>query len=110
LNLIQKIILSRQGQSQGTFLCKSSKKGDNNEMSKIRSSSIVKNGSTANGKKKFLCKECGRQFVENPQDNKISDEKWRIAGRLLLEKISLAGIARDVSISKRWIQEYVEKK
>jgi transposase-like protein len=77
---------------------------------RCESSSIVKNGSIANGKKKFLCKECGRQFVENPQNKQISDEKWRIVDRLLLEKISLAGIARAVSISKRWIQEYVKKK
>jgi transposase-like protein len=77
---------------------------------RCESLSIVKNGSTANGKKKFLCKECGRQFVENPQNNQISDEKLRIVDRLLLEKISLSGIARDLLISKRWIQEYVKKR
>ena len=30
--------------------------------------------------------------------------------KLLVERISLAGIARAVSISKRWLQEYVKKK
>ena len=49
-------------------------------------------------------------FSANPKKKQISDEKWRIVDRLLLEKISLAGIARAVSISKRWIQEYVKKK
>ena len=73
------------------------------------SSIIVKNGSNANGKKKFLCKDCSRQFVENPQNKKISDAEWRIVDRLLVERISLAGIARAVSISKRWLQEYVKK-
>ena len=67
------------------------------------SSVIVKNGSNANGKKKFLCKDCSRQFVENPQDKKISDAQWRIVDKLLVERISLAGIARAVSISKRWL-------
>lgn len=71
---------------------------------------IVKNGSNANGKKKFLCKDCSRQFVENPQNKRISAAEWRIVDNLLLERISLAGIARAVSISKRWIQEYVKKK
>lgn len=74
------------------------------------SSIIVKNGSNANGKKKFLCKDCSRQFVENPQNKKISDAQWRIVDKLLVERISLAGIARAVSISKRWLQEYVKKK
>ncbi|MCW5206000.1 IS1 family transposase [Desulfobulbus sp. F5] len=73
------------------------------------SSDIVKNGSIANGKKKFMCKECLRQFVEDPQSRQISDAEWRIVDRLLLEKISMAGIARAVSISKRWLQEYVKK-
>ncbi|WP_417914545.1 transposase-like zinc-binding domain-containing protein [Candidatus Electronema sp. JM] len=70
---------------------------------------IVRNGSIANGKKKFSCKECSRQFVENPERRKITDAEWRIVDRLLLEKISMAGIARAVSISKRWLQDYVKK-
>ncbi len=74
------------------------------------SSVIVKNGSNANGKKKFLCKDCSRQFVENPQNKTISDAEWRIVDKLLVERISLAGIASAVSISKRWLQKYVKKK
>ena len=77
---------------------------------KCGSLNIVRNGSIANGKKKFLCKECSRQFVENPERRKITDAEWLIVDRLLLEKISMAGIARAVSISKRWLQDYVKKK
>jgi transposase-like protein len=76
---------------------------------KCDSSSIIKNGSISNGKKKFLCKECSRQFVECPERRRISDSEWRIVDRLLLEKISIAGIARAVSISKRWLHEYIKK-
>ena len=76
---------------------------------KCGSLNIVRNGSIANGKKKFLCKECSRQFVENPERRRITDAEWLIVDRLLLEKISMAGIARAVSISKRWLQEYVKK-
>ena len=77
---------------------------------KCGSSAVVKNGSIANGKKKFSCKECSRQFVENPERRRITDAEWRIVDRLLLEKISTAGIARAVLISKRWLQIYVKKK
>lgn len=76
---------------------------------KCGSSAVVKNGSIANGKKKFSCKECSRQFVENPERRRITDAEWRIVDRLLLEKISMAGIARAVLISKRWLQSYVKK-
>ena len=73
------------------------------------SSVIVKNGSDANGKKKFLCKDRSRQFVENPRNKTISDAEWRIADKLPVERISSAGIAGAVSVSKRWLQEYVKK-
>ncbi|WP_417913751.1 transposase-like zinc-binding domain-containing protein [Candidatus Electronema sp. JM] len=56
---------------------------------KCDSLNIVRNGSIANGKKKFLCKECSRQFIENPERRCIADAEWSIADRLLLEKISM---------------------
>jgi len=73
------------------------------------SSNVVKNGSIHNGKQKFCCKDCGRQFVENPK-NRIPQEKKDLIDKLLLEKIPLAGIARVVGVSERWLQKYVNKK
>ena len=35
---------------------------------------IVKNGTIFNGKQKYACKECGRRFVENPENKIISQE------------------------------------
>jgi len=63
---------------------------------------IVKNGSTGSGKQKYKCKSCNRQFVQNPQSNKIPEETKQLIDKLLLEKISLAGIARNTQVSKRW--------
>ena len=40
----------------------------------------------------------------------ISDEKKALIDRLLLERISLAGIARSVGVSECWLQNYVNKK
>ncbi|MGB5062489.1 MAG: IS1 family transposase, partial [Candidatus Competibacter sp.] len=37
---------------------------------RCHSLNVVKNGSIHNHKPKFACKDCGRQFVENPE-NKI---------------------------------------
>jgi len=45
------------------------------------------------GKPKFSCEECRRHFVENPSNEMIPQEAWSLAGRLLLEEISAAGIA-----------------
>lgn len=74
------------------------------------SEKVVKNGSVHNGKPKFSCKECRRQFVENPSNKIIPKETWDIVGKLLLEKISAAGISRVTGISEAWIQQHMNKK
>jgi len=71
---------------------------------------VVKNGSNGMGKQKYKCKSCCRQFVLNPYPNKISNETKQLIEDLLLEKISLAGIARVTKVSKKWLQDYVNKK
>lgn len=74
------------------------------------SDQIIKNGSTHNGKPKYLFKACRRQFLEDPQDCRIPDHTKALIDRLLLERISLAGIARAVGVSERWLQTYVNEK
>ena len=71
---------------------------------------IVKNGSNAVGTPKFFCKSCDRQFVENPKQQRISDETKALIDKLLLERIPLAGIARVTGVSERWLQSYVNEK
>ena len=75
-----------------------------------KSESVVKNGFNSTGKQMYLCNECGRQFVLNPEKGPISDEKKELIDRLLLERISLAGIARVVGVSESWLQNYVNEK
>ncbi|MBW1759725.1 MAG: IS1 family transposase [Deltaproteobacteria bacterium] len=74
------------------------------------STNIIKNGSIHNGKQKYRCKSCGRQFVENPQNKIISPETWEIVDKLLLEKIPIAGISRVTDISEPWLQKYINLK
>jgi IS1 family transposase/transposase-like protein len=75
-----------------------------------QSEKIVKNGHIHNGKQNFSCKECGRQFVEHPENRTVSDETKKFVDRLLREKISLAGIARVTGVSEKWLQDYVNRK
>ena len=74
------------------------------------SQNVIKNGNIHNGKQKFMCKECGRQFVENPENKNISHDIKNIIDKLLLERISLAGIARAAKVSERWLQSYINDK
>jgi transposase-like protein len=66
----------------------------------------VKNGHIHNGKPKFKCKVCGRQFVEAPQNRPILDSTKQIIDKLLLERISLAGIGRVMGVSEKWLYHY----
>ncbi len=74
------------------------------------SENIVRNGTVRNGKTEVMCKDCGRQSVENPENKNISQEKKDITDRLLPEKIPPAGIARAAGVSERRLQIYVNNK
>jgi IS1 family transposase len=45
-----------------------------------------------------------------PRHQPISAETRKLIDKLLLEKISLAGISRATGVSERWLQYYVNKK
>jgi len=74
------------------------------------SNKIVKNGSLTNGKQRYKCKYCERQFVLDPQKKPISDETKTLIDKLLLERLPLAGIVRVTGVSKRWLQYYINDK
>ncbi|BAU09987.1 IS1 transposase (plasmid) [Leptolyngbya sp. NIES-3755] len=68
---------------------------------------INKNGTTRHGNQNYKCRDCGRQFVENPKWKRIGDDTKSTIERMLLEKIPLAGIARSLQVSESWLQQYV---
>ncbi len=71
---------------------------------------IVKNGMIHNGKQRFKCQACGRQFVAHPDKKSISPETKALIEKLLLERISLEGIRRVTGVSGSWLQRYVNQK
>ncbi len=73
------------------------------------SSLIKKNGHTHYGKQNYGCKSCGRQFVENGQAWFVSKQEKELVNKLLLERISLAGICRVVGVSESWLLGYLQE-
>jgi len=71
------------------------------------SQNLVKNGFNATNKQMYRCKECGRQFVLYPEKSPVSSAQKELINKLLLERVPLAGIARVVGVSERWLQNYV---
>lgn len=74
------------------------------------SKATKKNGLTHYGKQNHRCNNCGRQFVIGGQDWFISDATKGLVDKLLLERISLAGICRVLDISEPWLDAYLKTK
>ena len=74
------------------------------------SKQTVKNGHIHNGKQRYRCKSCGRQFVYGATNKRISDETKAQIDKFSLEKLSLAGIARVTDVSETWLQGYGNQK
>ena len=68
---------------------------------------INKNGLNRRAKQSYKCKDCGRQFVEDPQWKPKDKNTLSLVDLLLLEKIPLAGISRATGVSDSWLQDYV---
>ena len=77
---------------------------------KCQSTQIIKYGHTHYGKPRFRCQACRRQFVENPTRGPIDEATRKLIDKLLLERCSLAAIARVTGVSERWLQMYVNQK
>jgi transposase-like protein len=75
-----------------------------------QSNNLKRNGHIHNGKQRYLCKDCGRQFTPEGTKRVITEESKGIINKLLLERLSLAGIARAVGVSETWLQAYVNDK
>ena len=71
------------------------------------SEEVSRNGQTRHGKQNYKCRESGRQFVLNPAWKAITKEQQELMERMLLERISQAGIARVLQVSEDTVQRYV---
>lgn len=73
------------------------------------SSQTKKNGTSHTNKQNYYCHGCNRQFLENGQDWFVSESQRSLINKLLLERISLAGICRVVGVSESWLQSYIKE-
>ena len=76
---------------------------------KCQSNVIKKNGTIHNGKQKYECLSCHRQFVENPENKVVSDDTKERIRRALLERVSLEGLCRIFDVSLPWLLQFIEK-
>jgi IS1 family transposase/transposase-like protein len=71
----------------------------NNQCPECFSPNFKRDGHTRHGKQNYQCKNCGRNFSEDATQAPIPQWKREQAKLLLLERISIRGIARVLKIS-----------
>jgi insertion element IS1 protein InsB len=79
-----------------------------NNCPKCGSEKIIKNGYTYHKKIRLKCKSCKHQFTLNPTKKYITDATRALVRKLLLERISLAGIQRVAEVSKAWLFQFIQ--
>lgn len=73
------------------------------------SDDVMKNSTTRRGKQNYKCRDCGCQFVENPQWKQIDPDRKAMIDRLLLERVPLAGLARVMQVAEDGLQRYAKR-
>ena len=68
---------------------------------------VVRNGSNQSGTPTFLCRGCGRRFVERPKSGPVPEATRQLVLRLLGERVGLRAIARVTGVSRSWLQNFV---
>jgi insertion element IS1 protein InsB len=66
-----------------------------------------KNGHIYNGKQNHRCKSCGRQFVREFAQRRVSAEHRALIERLLNERLSLRGICRAIGVGMKWLMAFL---
>ncbi len=74
---------------------------------RCRTGHVVRNGTTRAGKPSFLCRGCGRRFVEAPRKGPVGEERKALVLRLLGERMAIRAIARVTGLSRSWLQRFV---
>jgi insertion element IS1 protein InsB len=66
---------------------------------RCKSPKYKKNGHIHNSKQNHHCHDCGHQFVQCCEQYLMAEDKRRLIGCLLLERLSLRGICRAVDVT-----------
>jgi DNA-directed RNA polymerase subunit RPC12/RpoP len=68
---------------------------------------VKKNGHIHNGKQKYQCLACKRQFVLDPTQKIVDEHTKNLVRKTLLERVSLEGVCRIFDISMPWLLEFM---
>jgi transposase-like protein len=74
-----------------------------------QSEDLVRNGHTAKGKQKYLCRSCGRQSRDDPQSNAYSAKRRQEILSTYQEGSSLRSISRIFGVSRNTVTAWLKE-
>ena len=78
--------------------------------SHCQSTALVRNGATADGRQRYLCRTCGRRSTADPRPNGYPEEQRELILRACQERSSLRGLARTFGVSRHTVTSWLKKK
>ncbi len=78
--------------------------------SHCQTTEIVCNGATADGRQRYLCRDCGRRSTADSRPNGYTDEQRELILRAYQERSSLRGLTRTFGVSRNTVTSWLKKK
>nr|QEO74625.1 hypothetical protein [uncultured bacterium] len=74
------------------------------------SQNIVRNGLAADGRQRYLCRDCGQRSREQPRSNAYSEEAREQILRAYDGRSSLRGLSRTFGVARNTVTAWVKKR
>lgn len=74
------------------------------------SQNLVRNGLTADGRQRYLCRDCGQRSRADPRSNAYSAEEREQILRAYDERSSLRGLSRTFGVSRQTVTGWIKKR
>jgi transposase-like protein len=71
---------------------------------------LVRNGLAADGRQRYLCRDCQQRSREQPRTNAYSEEARKQILRAYGERSSLRGLTRTFGIARNTVTDWLKKR
>ena len=71
---------------------------------------LVRNGLAADGRQRYLCRDCQKRSREQPRTNAYSEEEREQILRAHGERSSLRGLTRTFGIARNTVTDWLKKR
>ena len=73
------------------------------------SENVVRNGRSAQGKQRYVCRACGRRSSDDPRPHEYSPERREEILRAYDERSSLRGLERTFGVARQTVSIWLKK-